>query len=784
MALIDEKIRRDLRGIPAHVAAIVLALAVAMAMPAGLELALRSLVKTRDRFTSELQLADLEVRMLPEDVRNLPDWSDVDGIARVESRLLVPGTIDLGAGRTIAALTVFQRSPTPLVNRLRLIDGALFREGATEQAVVERSASAYGGLRVGQTVRVMVGQKEYRHEITGIAESPEFLMVAANPEYFLPEKGSLAVIFTSLDRIYEGLGFLMVNDLIFTFKPGYDPKRLQAVILARLEGRTLERVIPRDEHLSRKHIEIDQEVFRIFEPAIGLVLGLMAFALVIINVDRLIRRQRREIGALLALGYGALRVVGAYLLGALGLAAAGIVLGTLGALAFRSAFLSIYAQAHGLAHVEAHADAGVLLRGAGAVLAISVASTLLATRLLWRATPRALMRPAPPSAGEAGRALAALGGLVSRGPLGVRIALRNVLRHRWLTATTVTTVALALSVGVAYLVCLESMGSAIMESFSGQRWSRAVSFLYPTLDDAYNAILRLPGVAGVEPFIRAQGQLATDRRTLDTSVLGMRERGSLRAVTLRAGRLAEGPGEIVIGEDLARRLGLRLGSAAMLQLRNRQIPVKVVGVKSDVLLGESLVAFSWAQELLELEDQATGAFVAYAPGADTTALDAKLRRIDFVARLTHRDQLAAEFRSVLQDIRKLVMLVAFIALSVAVLFLTVGLSMTASERAGELATLRALGYGPRLIAQIVLTEAVAQVVLALVLVVPISRLVAEYLNRLASEAWFSQPTVYPAALYGTIAAATLAFAVAATVPAVRRLQGMSIIHALRARQIE
>lgn len=781
LPLIDLRVWRDLRGIPTHVAAIVVALGVAMAMPSGLELALRSLGATRDAFTSELHLADLEIRMLPEDLRNLPDWKGIDGIAGVESRLLVPGTIEVAGGRTIAALTVFQASPEPQINQLRLLEGSTFSPGATEEAVVERSAAAYGGLRVGQTIRVTVGKKEYRHHLTGIAASPEYLIVAANPEYFLPEKGSLAVVFTSLDRIYEGLGFEMVNDLIFTFEPGHDPAKLQAEILGRLQGRTLERVIPRDQHLSRRHIEIDQEVFRIFEPAIGLVLGLMAAALVIINVDRIVRRQRREIGAMLALGYRPFRVGAAYLLGALGLAGGGILVGTAGALAFRSAFLAIYARAHGLAQVDAHADPRVLLGGASAVLAVAAVSTLVATRVLWRATPRALMRPAPP---RIGTAFANLGRVAARGPLAVRIAIRNAVRHLGLTATTVVTVGLALSVGVAYLVNLESMGAAIDGSFANQRWDRTVSFLYPTLDEEYAEIGRWEGVEAVEPFVRAQGQIVAATQTRDTSVLGLQPQGSMRTIALREGRLARAAGEIVIGEDLARRLVLGLGSEVELQLRNRRHRVSVVGIKSDVLLGESLVSLQWARELLELEDQATGAFVAFEASADDAKLDASLVRLDFAARLTRRDQLVSEFRTIIEDIRKLVTLVAFIALAVAALFVAVGLTMTASERAGEIATLRALGYGPRFVAQVVLSESATNLFLALLLVAPASWAIAEYLNGLASKAWFSQPTVYPSILYGVVAIAAVVVALGATIPAVRGLQQMNIVQALRSRQIE
>jgi len=75
MQLIDKKALRDARGAVAHASAIIIALAVAMTMPTGLEIALRSIVQGRDAFARTLRLADLEVRLLAEDVRNLPAWT-------------------------------------------------------------------------------------------------------------------------------------------------------------------------------------------------------------------------------------------------------------------------------------------------------------------------------------------------------------------------------------------------------------------------------------------------------------------------------------------------------------------------------------------------------------------------------------------------------------------------------------------------------------------------------------------------------------------------------------
>ncbi len=783
MKLVYVRVFRELYGIRSRLLTIILALATSMAVPCGLEMALDSLVASRDRFTSELNLADLEVRMIPEDIRNLPDWSDIPGLQSVETRLLLPGTLDLGEGTDIAAVNIFLSSSSPRINQLKLLEGSTFTDTKSSAAVAERTLSTYHGVKPGQVLKVRVGDKVYEHEISGIVSSSEFFIVAANPEYLLPEKGSLAVVYTSLDRIYESLGFVMVNDLLFHYQPGHDPAKIKEAILSKLEGRLLERVIEKEQHLSRRHIILDRDVFKIFEPAISLVLGLMAFALVIINMDRILRHRQRELGVLLALGYTPKQVLASYLIAALGLALLGMVLGTAGAVGFREAFLGIYSEAHGLAYLEKHTPPRVLALGWVAVALIAVTSTFLATLRLWGATPLSLLRPPVVLVTSIGRFTQFLYRQLEGSPLGVRVGIRNVFRNLRLTATTIAAVTLALSVGIAYLVCLRSMSTAIVTSFEGQQWERAISFLYPALDDDYAHLKSNQDIRSVEPFIRVQGRLQNAQLEMDTSVLGI-VKESMRNPHISAGRVARAPGEIVVGEDLARKLGLRIGDPATLVLRNQNLTVTLVGTKADVMLGESLADLEWLREVLELEEQATGIFIATRPGVDLLKLDEELKQMEFAGRITAKENLVRDFETVLQDIRKLVMLVAIIALTVAMLFVVANLSMTIAERLGEFASLRILGFDNRTSRAIILTEGLLQMVVALMLVAPASLVMAVYLNGLASEAWFTQATDYPAWMFAAVSVCVVALTPVSLLSVLKRVREMNPIQEIKSRNIE
>jgi putative ABC transport system permease protein len=509
------------------------------------------------------------------------------------------------------------------------------------------------------------------------------------------------------------------------------------------------------------------------------VLALLAAALVAINFDRFVRKQSRELGALKAMGYSGGAIVRSYLYGALGLAAAGTVVGAAGSLAFRSAFLGIYANAHGLAYVEHHTYGSVLLASAATVLAVAIGSALLATRRLWRVDPLALTRPLLSTYSSVARVhhLVPLGRL----PVTVRIGLTNLVRTPRLAAMTIVGVAIAVSLATAYLISLDSMRQAVRRSFEADRWATVVSFLYPVLDEEYGGAVA--GVAGarVEGFVRAQAMLANGGATSAVSLLGLTPAGSLRHINVVAGRMPRTADEMVLGKDLARRLDVSAGSTIELRIRNRQLPFLVVGIKSDVVPAEAVLSKPVLQNLLELDEQATGMFVALPVEADAQAITAQLRTLEYVGRVTARSALLAEFTALVDDIRKLVLLVASIALVLAAVFIIANLSMGISEQATEFSTLWALGYNRRAATQVVLVNGAAQTVLALLLALPLTLGLAYVLDTLASRAWFDQPTHLSLPLLCTVASGVVALALTGTVLAFRRFWRTDLLEHLRMR---
>jgi ABC-type lipoprotein release transport system permease subunit len=248
--------------------------------------------------------------------------------------------------------------------------------------------------------------------------------------------------------------------------------------------------------------------------------------------------------------------------------------------------------------------------------------------------------------------------------------------------------------------------------------------------------------------------------------------------------MPESEDEIVIGADLARRFGVSTGSALDLRFRNDRRRVAVVGVKSDVVLSEAVMSLPVLQRLLELEEQATGMFVGIRDARQATSVGNQLRELPFVGRVTERTTVVGEFIAVLQDLRRIVLLVAAVALLVAVVFIAANLSMAVAEQATEFSTLWALGFNRVAARWIVLANGLTQTALGLLLAVPLAAALAELLNRLASRAWFDQPTYVSPLMPLVIGASVVLLTIVGTYMTFNRFWRSDLLDNLRARAIQ
>jgi putative ABC transport system permease protein len=782
MRLLVQKVFRDLWHVRWRAVVVVLTVASGVGIFVGAGMAITSGFLTRDALLDRMHFADLEVQFLPEDEANLPDLSSIPGVAAVERRLVLPGTITTGDGARLVGVMVFLGSASPALNSLEVLDGTTFDSRDPDSAVIERSLARYHRFAPGGRIQVTVGKKVYDSRIDGIVTSPEYLVTTANPEFLVPERGSFGVVFSGIDRVSDALGFTMVNDLLFRWQPGTDPDAARAAVLARLDHLNVEHVIPRTDHFMYRFVQIQMEAFQIYTPCIMAVMGVLACALTLIAMLRLVLEQRREIGTLIALGYTRRQIIGSFAVAGLVLGAAGGLLGAGLALVLRNAFAIPYAQALGMPDVILAFEPGRLLAGAGMALTLTAIGTTLPIWWLLRLAPSALMRDAAPERTSVdGWHLRALRRVPV--PLAAHFGIRNVFRRPVRSASIVAAVALSLGVPVAFTVSLTSALETPRRAFGREAWTVAVDFLYPVPLDEVATIAARPGVTVAEPYLQRFVELESGNRREPVIMVGGLIDSRLKSTTIVRGRTLSGrEDEIVISDDLARRLQLRVGDAATLRIRSGVESVhRVVGITGDVVTSRVLLPLDRAQALTGMEGESTGVYLA--ASGESAALRAELEALDFVGRTTSKAGVSEAFQKLALAMVRLINVNVVVSLTVALLFIVMSINLVIGERQTEYATFKCLGYSRRSLWAMVAGQALAECLTAAILAVPIAAVLAVYLNLRVSQAWHPVSHIFRVMDFVLVLLPALLLVPLAAYPGLRLLDRLHIAQVLGGRRI-
>jgi len=482
-----------------------------------------------------------------------------------------------------------------------------------------------------------------------------------------------------------------------------------------------------------------------------------------------VQRQLPALGVRRALGFTPGGVVAgrarAALLVAAPAGAAGVALGA----------LLVAAPARALLEALNQAPPGAALAAPLIATWVTVCAVVVAAAALpaWRAARRPIapllrggeLTGRPAAAGRGGGGLAAM---------GARFAL--AARARW--AGSVATVGVCagvvlLMLGLASLLVRLRDDPAVL----GKRYQLTVDAragLLPTLR-------ALPGVGAATQRYEIQAADAFRLGEPLKLVAYEADHTAFDAPALAAGRRLRAPGEAEVGQGLADALGLRPGSRlATLDPAGRELRLKVVGVVRALDSG-GRIAWVSAPTLLgagggrgEVRGQSV---LRLEPGADRAAVVERLRRLDLepvqVGGATTRN---ARFLGILASVlRAVALLVGLVCLYA----LVQGLAMTARERRGALAVLRACGGARADVAAVLAGAAAVVAVPAAVAAVALERLVLAPAVSALAASYAALPLRAGEAQVAAVALGLVALAALAAAAVARALAREPVVRGLR-----
>lgn len=709
MQALDRKLLRELRASWAQslsIAAVIASGVAVFVMALG---TLDFLQDTRDAYYDRYRFADLfaSVNRAPQHLEQRV--AQIPGVAYVQSRIVADVTLDVpeleepAVGRIIS----LPRPGDVVLNDIYLRMGRMPLDSRRDEVLVSEAFFEANSLRLGDRLTAVLNEREARLVVVGVALSPEFVF-AMRPGDILPDNRRFGVCWMAAPEVEAAFNMRgAFNNITVRLQRGANHDEVIARMDALLRPYGNIGTIGRDQQISARFLADEIKQLRataLVAPTI--FLGVAAFLLNLV-LTRSIGSQRIVIAALKAFGYSNFAVGWHYLKSSLLVALVGSIAGTMAGFWMGSGLANLYAEFYRFPEAIFQPNFGV---AATAILVSMLSAAAGSTRAVMRAVtlpPADAMRPASPLIYRP--SIVDRFGLGRFLPITTKMVIRGIERRPIGAALSSLGIGMAVSVMVLSGFADDALDFFIEFQFTrAQRQDVQVTLNQVTSPSVAYDIKHLPGVQRVEPFRAVAVVLRHGHRSYRTSILGLdAERELFRLLDTESHDIALPPSGIVLGDGLAKRLGVGVGQSVRVEVLEGEQPVRTANVQGIAKEFAGMGAYMdragmnrWMHE----SDVVSGGYLAV-DSRHQNELYRELKRTPRVAAVLVKSATVTQFReTIAKNQRMMQSFTAFFAVVIAVGVVYSTARISVEERARELATLRVIGFTNYEVATILLGE--------------------------------------------------------------------------------
>jgi putative ABC transport system permease protein len=783
---LDRKLWRDLGRLKGQLVTIALVVAAGIAAFISMRGAYTSLARARDSYYETQRFGDVFVRLerAPEAVAR--ELERIDGVARVETRIVHPAVLPLPdlprpiQGEILSLQTATHRLNAVSVTRGRMVEP--MRDG--EVVLLEAFATARG-IEPGQDVPIVIEGKQHTLHVVGLARSPEYIY-SLPPGALTQDLGNYAVVWMNREALAAAADMVgAFNDVVVETQHGAN----EAAVVAGLE-RELERygsfgAYGRARQLSNHILEGELAQLQAMGTAIPLTFLAVAALLLHIVLSRLVHLQRPEIATLKAVGYGDLRIGVHFVELVLAISLLGGVIGVgLGAW-LGTKLVELYRQFFGFPNLGFHpsfADAG---QAVAASFGAATVGALSAARRVVQLPPAEAMRPEAPA--KYRRSL--LDRLRLARPLGpaANMVVRELERHPLRAALSVVAIAASVSLMVIAGWYYDGVDKLVHTQFHlAMREDLSVTFLAPRPFEAIHSLRGMDGVLAAEGVRVVPVRFESGPRAREGSIQAFFDGTELRDVRdMRGARFELPPDGVVLGAQLAEILGVSEGDRidAVLREGDRSRRALVVtGLVEDTFGLQGYMRMDALGRWLGETPAVSLALLRVDPDADAS-VQARLKDMPQVVGVNRRRDMIDSFE---KQSGTMLLTMAFI-MSLFAATITVGVvynnaRVALSLRSRDLASLRVLGFHQSEVSAVLLGEMAVQVLAALPLGLWLGTHLVAALAATVDPETYRLPVTLTAKSYAFAATVALAAAIASALLVRRKVDRLDLIAVLKTRE--
>ena len=707
-------------------------MSVSVSIYVGTHTALQSIQRTASELYHTQHLSDFQINFIPTTEDELPLLQDqIQGISKLDKRLILPGSIETKEDLLVASLLIFlDRHGTREVNQLKIMEGGYFPSEDEEAVLLDYSFARDYGYHVGDHITLGIQGFFSEFEIVGLVINPEMLISSANPELYIPVKGSLGVVYVPMEVIQNLFGYSIYNNISVIFGTGANSQEVTQHVERQLVDSNIEvdSEFFQDDLYSVVVIKRQMKTFYLIVPFIVTIFHGVAFFILFFSVHRMIQQDMPQIGTLIALGFSRWQIASAYLIAGVVLGSIGYILGCLQSVVLANDICKEYISGTGFPFVNRYYSLAPFAKAFIQSIGFSLAATGIPLRKIFTMNAAAMIEGiettkvyVPSFRISSGiLQLERLWNHFLEGHVLLKSALRNIWRRKFFFMFSTGCIILILSFSISLLITDTSIYHAFDEFLKFGKWDIFVSFIGQILGPDAESLGEIEGVSDFELYRKGFVTLNASDQEIPYRIVGVPFTSELMKPDMLQGRffLSDDAQEIVLTKRITDQFHLSLGAPVFIKSNDSKLKLTLVGIMDSFMLGQAFIPLRTIQKLFPEEPGFSGAILAIS--GEMEQIEEQLHHIENMGYIIQKEQVRETLYVSMGKLSYFWYLYCEISVVVAVLIIFITLYLNILDRETEYAVLLANGFGKWEIGHMIVYEVLVMILIMVFATIPLS----------------------------------------------------------------
>jgi len=486
----------------------------------------RNLMLTRDTYYSMYRFADFEIMLERAPQTAVFKLETIPGVRRVRGRITDEVNVDVEGEDEprIGKIVSMPDRQVNVINDIHISRGRYFEPNAQDEVIMSERFALENGLDLGDRIGVTVNNKKYSLRVVGLGLSPEYVYMIRNIQELIPSPERFGVLWVPETFAETALSMRSAcNDIVGTAESEDALDEILDKAEKILDPYGVFVKIKKENQISNRFLSDEIKGLETSAKIFPTIFLAVASLILLVLLNRMVRKERTEIGLLKAYGHSSLTVSVYYVKYALILGFMGCVMGYVLGKVIAGWMIGIYVDIYQFPLLEQRDYPDILVRAFGLTVLFAVLGAVMAAWQAAKIDPAESMRAESPKTAK--RTLIERIAFVWRNlSFTWKMIVRNVSRNRFRAGLSVFGVSISSAVLIMGYFSIDALEYMLKFQFQdSQREDVKVSFPIERGKSALHEASRFPHVRAAEPMLQYPFEIRSQWHKKDTIIVGLEE---------------------------------------------------------------------------------------------------------------------------------------------------------------------------------------------------------------------------------------------------------------------